>query len=364
MCASLQNRRVGSATVVHRGATRFSTAFTLVELLVVVAIIGVLLALLLPAVQASREASRRTQCLSNLRQIGLACQNVHAATRFFPTAGGAADQFFNPADQAQAAYGYESAGWMYQILPHVEQQGLYDLRRGDGQANVGFVATGLSEKPVSIFNCPSRAGRIAIVAGEIYALGDYAGIVANWNDPLFPGMSPRIDLGPGANEDLRTWTGILVKGGHVNTLESPPRVWKYSKVKEVEDGFSNTLMVLEKAVPDTHWTITASPPWPWWDVYGYFAGADWANMRMVAFPRPGQSAKTAAYVPLRSDSVARGSLEAPLGDYGFGSPHPETICSLWGDGSTRHISMAAELDILDQLGKRADGSSLSADGLH
>src|SRR3954471_4597423 len=73
------------------------SAFTLVELLVVIAIIGVLVALLLPAIQFAREASRRSACGNNLRQIGLALQNYHDVHKTFPPAAIWAVGQLNPA---------------------------------------------------------------------------------------------------------------------------------------------------------------------------------------------------------------------------------------------------------------------------
>src|SRR5688572_16371734 len=90
--------------------------FTLVELLVVIAIIGILVALLLPAIQAAREAARRTQCVNNLKQIGLAMQNYHGTYNHLPPAttyGGGAD----------AVSGYP---FTLLIYPFIEEQTLYD----------------------------------------------------------------------------------------------------------------------------------------------------------------------------------------------------------------------------------------------
>ncbi len=94
-------------------------AFTLVELLVVIAIIGILVALLLPAVQAAREAARRSNCASNLRQLGLALHNYHDTQGAFPSLG----QGTETHDPATSTHRHMSG--MVVLLPYLEQNPLY-----------------------------------------------------------------------------------------------------------------------------------------------------------------------------------------------------------------------------------------------
>src|SRR5206468_4286961 len=86
---------------------RVRHGFTLVELLVVIAIIGVLVALLLPAVQSAREASRRSQCSNNIKQLTLAMLNYEDVYKTLPGGVG--------------RWGCCWGTWQVRILPYIEQ---------------------------------------------------------------------------------------------------------------------------------------------------------------------------------------------------------------------------------------------------
>ena len=340
------------------------SGFTLVELLVVIAIIGILIGMLLPAVQSVREAARRTDCMNKMRQIGLACHNFESSFQNFPTAGGVVQQFISPDEQAAPIYGFENAGWMWQILPFMEQNNIYQIRTGDGSGNNGFFNTDLIEQPIPTFNCPSRDPdqRFTIISGRIYRLGDYAGVMASHNDPGWDGFEWQINTDHRTNDDefRVVWTGILVKGGHVNTQTG--KVKKARKINHaaIQDGSSNTILIAEKSVHASAYSPPPSP-WPYWEVYGYFVGADWPHMRQFGALTQGDASPRGER-PVLADNTNR----LPFGfndEQSFGAAHPGTFNSVAGDGSTRTINKTADLILLDRLGKRADGESTNFESL-
>ncbi|QDV88517.1 DUF1559 domain-containing protein [Stieleria sp.] len=136
--------------------------FTLIELLVAISIIGVMVGLLLPAVQASREAARRMSCSNNLRQVGLAAQNYHAAFRQFPpgyvshpTTDGSAPTVVNMDPLTwDAGPGW---GWAAALLPFAEGNSVFESLRMEqpiwSSGNVDGIST-----TIPMFLCPSTTG--------------------------------------------------------------------------------------------------------------------------------------------------------------------------------------------------------------
>src|SRR5688572_9976989 len=118
-------------------------AFTLIELLVVIAIIAILIALLVPAVQKVREAAARTQCVNNLKQIGLAIHGYHDTFKKIP--------------KSDASTGPTGWSWIAHLLPYFEQGALH----GKINFNLSVMDTtgnnnrALIQTPINLLLCPS-----------------------------------------------------------------------------------------------------------------------------------------------------------------------------------------------------------------
>jgi prepilin-type N-terminal cleavage/methylation domain-containing protein len=210
--------------------------FTLVELLVVIAIIAILAALLLPALMRAREAARRTQCISRIRQLATACTMYHDANRSLP-----AGWYCDPADPNCRSYGgnyhyahtYMWSG-MASLLPYLDQQNVsanIDYRYAPGHyVNLTAIGWGISS-----FVCPSNRSSAApdpvhedptlLSSPVIMYLGvsDYrfnmAGSSNNPDDPRYGiydnGVAYRnstVTLGGGSMSDGMTNTILLGEG--------------------------------------------------------------------------------------------------------------------------------------------------------
>jgi prepilin-type N-terminal cleavage/methylation domain-containing protein/prepilin-type processing-associated H-X9-DG protein len=132
---------------------QFRRGFTLVELLAVIAIIGILIALLLPAIESAREAARRTACANNLHQIALAIRTHEEAQKTFPTGGWGADWVGDP----DAGFSTKQpGGWIYNILPYIEESSLRNIGKGMPAAQKRAALVELVRSPIPVFQCISR----------------------------------------------------------------------------------------------------------------------------------------------------------------------------------------------------------------
>lgn len=203
----------------HTSACR--QGFTLVELLVVIAIIGVLVGLLLPAVQSAREAARRSSCMNNLKQHGLAMHNYVSTFNKFPRS--------RPLDRTGSRM-----SWTTVVLDYMEEGNLASMYDKTIPWNMGANAiTGQTTIPV--FVCPSGPGSSRLPAagtgsdidGKIMGPSDY--IVMHRLRNRFFVANGLVNPAGTADHD-----GILV------TAQDTP-------VGAVKDGLSKTLMIMEDA---------------------------------------------------------------------------------------------------------------------
>jgi prepilin-type N-terminal cleavage/methylation domain-containing protein len=196
-------------------------AFTLVELLVVIAIIGVLVALLLPAIQAAREAARRSQCINNTRQFGLAFHNYESAHRKFP-----------PGDVS----GGSSNGLSVhaRLLPYFEQSNLRSLVNANALYNDASneAARGTS---VSLFLCPSDQNQLSPTLGGAnnYHVNQGTGIL--WS--VWPDLTN--------NPTQPAPNGVMFR----NSKTGP---------KDVTDGLSQTAAFAERCIGDGNNAIVSA----------------------------------------------------------------------------------------------------------
>jgi len=331
--------------------------FTLVELLVVIALIGVLVALLLPAVQSAREASRRSKCSNNSKQLGLALHNYHDVFQVFPINYSQSVQGPNGPGGNSGDNQSRQCSWMAMILPYIEQPSLYNsIDWNLGMKDAGGRPTSnvaIAQTLIPVFRCPSDASG-APVAGRYgtrewlgrwpddtfgqFAGTNYKGCVgSDWNWGVF--ANP---MG-GTPNGLDGGNGIFVRDENVRNAN--PKEMR--RMSQVSDGLSNT-MAIGEALPD----LCSHTFW-----YGMNASLATSAIPLNYYVR--------VYRTTNSRTAYFGSqtLFAPFWDwnnnYSYASHHSGGATFTFGDGSVRFIGENINLPTYRALGTMDVGEAVA-----
>lgn len=311
--------------------------FTLVELLIVIAIIGLLIQLILPAVEMAREAARRTQCQSNLRQVALGCQLHESTHRHLPSGGWG---WFWTGD-AERGFGPEQpGGWVYNILPYIEQESLRASAHGSNPKELETALQNVVATPLPLLTCPSRRLPRAypythgikfptLGTPEKCARSDYA---AN----LGALASPPSLRGPDSYGEASDWTdGQDEKSAWGPASRLNGIVYQRSQVeyRQITDGLSVTAMVGEKYI--------RQPDYKTGDYLG-----DSEHM-YIGYDNDVLRSMHKRHLP------ARDSEKNHL--WRFGSAHPNGFNLALCDGSVHTVSYDVEATVYEAWGERSDG---------
>jgi len=316
-------------------------AFTLVELLVVIAIIGVLIALLLPAVQAAREAARRSQCTSNMKQLGLALHNYHDTQKFFPGGGvwhGGA---------AVPTGTLNNRGSMHiRMLPYLEETALYayfDFKTGtDNQSFPPAVNGGnwLRGALVPVYICPSDSNKVLGALPTQRQPANYTGSsgpsadIANnsaCSCPLFSTFTAYNRAGTNSSNPA----GIFTRLG-----------WNFqAKMADVDDGLSKTILMGEvRAGCSGHMDA------------GWSSSSRWGAFTQV--PMNFDSCRTGATATAEGKDHCYADCNWNT-EVGFKSKHPGGANFLMGDASVQYLTQNIDMVTYNRLGDRKDGQPVS-----
>ena len=305
---------------------RTPAGFTLVELLVVIGIIGIIVALLLPAVQMARESARKMQCGNNLKQLALALHTYHDVHRSLPVNMG---PWAPPSVRRPPPL--NGKGWIVSVLPHLEQQPLFDqfspCFNGDFSLGAGIrspACRDLMKTELSVLPCPSDGSAHQLSRTQFQwetievALTSYKGVIGDTT------IGYPISIHAGSLPDCHA-------SGGCNGLFFRTNYREPQGLANVLDGTSNTFMVGED-VP-LHNDHSAA----------FYSNTDWASCHapLNFLPKP----------PTPQDWPNVIS---------FRSRHPGGANFALADGSVRFIANSIEHRLYRGLSTKSGGEVTSA----